>query len=46
MQRVYLDNKQTDLDNSFDADLTPSPDVHQIKDENSKKQLQKRNKYA
>lgn len=48
MKRVYLENKQTDLEskNSFDADLTPSPDVHQIKDENSKKQLQKRNKYA
>ena len=48
MQRVYLENKQTDLEskNSFDVDLTPSPDVHQKKDENSKKQLQKRSKYA
>lgn len=41
MQRVYLKNKQTDLDskNSFDADLTPSPNVWQKKGENVKKQL-------
>ena len=41
MQRVYLENKQTDLDSkiSFDADLTPSPNIQQKKDENTKKQL-------
>jgi len=39
MQRVYLDKINLETKNSFDADLTPSPNIQQNKNENGKKHL-------